>query len=162
MTTDIIGDGRERWDVVTSIANPAAPTAAELNAGVRISQWMTKDGATGFVADTASATTSGKESTFQTSVNGMISLSNPKLRLKRQTPLASDAAFTATARDSYAYLVRRNSLTAPTAYVAAQIVDIFYVQFSQKAKLDQEDNMPERYDVPVQIAAQPNYDVAVV
>jgi len=73
---DIIGDGRERWDIVTSIANIAAPTAAECNGGVRISQWMTKDGATGFVADTADAPTSSKESTFQTSVNGMISLNN--------------------------------------------------------------------------------------
>lgn len=159
---DIIGDGRERWDIVTSIANTAAPTAAELNAGVRISQWMTKDGATGFVADTADAPTSSKESTFQTAVNGMISLNNPRFKVKRQTPLGSDAAFNAMPTDGTAFAVRRNSKTATSAHLAADIVDIFPVQFSQKAKVDQADNMPELYEVPVKITSQPKFDVAVV
>jgi hypothetical protein len=123
---------------------------------------MTKDGATGFVAQTADAPTSSKESTFQTAVNGMISLNDPRLRLKRQTPLGSDAAFTAMPTDGTAYLVRRNSVTATTAYAAAQLVDVFPVQFSQKAKVDQADNQPELYEVPVKITAQPRYDVAVV
>jgi hypothetical protein len=159
---DIIGDGKERWDIVTSIANIAAPTAAELNAGVRISQWMTKDGATGFVADTADAPTSSKESTFQTAVNGMISLSNPRFRLKRQTPLGSDAAFNAMPTDGTGFAVRRNSKTATSAHATGDLVDVFPVQFSQKAKVDQADNMPELYEVPVKITAQPKWDVAVV
>lgn len=158
----IIGDGKERWDIVASIANINAPTAAELNAGVRVSQYMTKDGATGFVADTADAVTSSKESTFQTAVNGMINLSNPRFRFERQTPLATDPAFIATPRDGTAYAVRRNSVAAATSYAAAQIVDIFPVMFSQKAKVDQDDNMPEKYDVPVKLTSQPVFDVAVV
>jgi hypothetical protein len=100
---DIIGDGKERWDIVASIANIAAPTAAELNAGVRVSQYMPKDGATGWTADTAAAPTSSKESTFQTSVNGMISLNGPQFKFKRQTPLGSDAAFNAMPRDGTAF-----------------------------------------------------------
>lgn len=159
---DIIGDGRERWDFVLSIANIAAPTAAECNGGTRLSQWMTKDGATGFVADTADAPTSSKESTFQTQVNGMISLNNPRFRLKRQTPLGSDAAFIALATDATGFAVRRNSVLATTAYSAAQIVDVFPVQISQNAKVDQADNMPELYEVPVKITAQPKFNVAVV
>jgi hypothetical protein len=159
---DIIGDGKERWDIVTSIANTAAPTAAELNAGVRISQWMTKDGATGFVAETADADTSSKESTFKTAVNGMISLNGPQFKIKRQTPLGSDAAFAAMPTDGTAFAVRRNSKTATTAHASADIVDIFPVQFSQKAKVDQTDNMPEMYTVPVKITSQPKFDVAVV
>lgn len=158
---DIIGDGKERWDIVTSIANTAAPTAAELNAGVRISQWMTKDGATGFVADTADAPTSSKESTFQTAVNGMISLNNPRFRLKRQTPVGSDAAFAAMPTDGTAFAVRRNSVAAATTYSTGQPVDVFPVQFSQKAKVDQADNQPELYEVPVKITLQPKFDVAV-
>lgn len=159
---DIIGDGKERWDIVTTIANIGAPTAAELNAGVRVSQYMTKDGATGFVADTADAPTTSKESTFSTAVNGMISLNNPRFRFKRQTPLGSDPAYIATPRDGTAFAVRRNSKTATAAHVATDIVSIFPVQFSQKAPLDQDDNMPERYDVPVKLTAEPRFDVAVV
>ena len=160
--TDIIGDGRERWDIVTSIANIAAPTAAECNGGVRISQWMTKDGATGFVADTADAPTSSKESTFQTAVNGMISLNNPQFKIKRQTPLGSDAAFAAVPTDGTAFAVRRNSKLATSAHATSDLVDIFPVQFSQKAKVDQADNMPEMYIVPVKITSQPKFDVSVV
>jgi hypothetical protein len=160
---DVIGDGKERWDIVASIANIAAPTAAELNAGVRVSQYMPKDGATGWTADTAAAPTSSKESTFQTSVNGMISLNGPQFKFKRQTPLATDPAFNATPRDGTGFAVRRNSLTATTAYAAGtQVVDVFPVQFSQKAKVDQADNMPEMYIVQVQLTAEPKYDVAVV
>lgn len=159
---DITGDGKERWDIVTSIANINAPTAAELNAGVRISQWMTKDGATGFTAATADVPTSSKESTFQTNINGMISLNDPRFRLKRQTPLGSDSAFNAMPVNGTGYAVRRNSVTASTAYSATQVVDVFPVQFSQRAKVDQSDNMPELYEVPVKITSQPAYDVAVV
>ena len=159
---DIIGDGKERWDIVASIANIAAPTAAECNGGVRISQWMTKDGATGFVADTADAPTSSKESTFQTAVNGMISLNNPQFKIKRQTPLGSDAAFNAMPTDGTAFAVRRNSKLATSAHATNDVVDVFPVQFSQKAKVDQADNMPELYIVPVKITAQPKFDVLVV
>lgn len=159
---DIIGDGQERWDLVLSIANPAAPTAAECNGGTRLSQWMTKDGATGFVASTADAPTSSKESRFQTAVNGMISLNEPKLKLKRQTPLGSDAAFLALSTNTNAFLVRRNSKLATLAHVAGDLVDVFPVQISQKGKVDQADNMPEMYEVPVKITSDPRYDVAVV
>lgn len=159
---DITGDGKERWDIVASIANINAPTAAELNAGVRISPYMTKDGATGWTAATAGVPTSSKESVFQTTINGMISLNNPQFRLKRQTPLATDPAFNATPPNGTGYAVRRNSVTASTAYSATQIVDVFPVQFSQRGKVDQADNMPELYEVPVQITATPAYDVAVV
>ena len=79
---DIVGDGRERWDWVPAIANIAAPTTAELNAGIRISQWMTKDGATGFSPDTADAPTSSIESVFDTNVNGRVSSAQP-LELRR-------------------------------------------------------------------------------
>jgi hypothetical protein len=159
---DIIGDGKERWDIVTSIANIGAPTAAECNGGVRISQYMTKDGATGWVASTADAPTSSKESTFQTNVNGMINLSDPQFKLKRQTPLGSDAAFNAMPTDGTAFAVRRNSKLATSAHIAGDVVDVFPVQFSQKAKVDQADNMPELYIVPVKITSQPRFDVAVV
>lgn len=156
---DIIGDGKERWDWVLSISNPAAPTAAELNAGIRLSQWMTLDGATGFTANTADAPTSSKESKFDTAVNGRRSLSDPKLRLKKQS--GTDTAHIALSTDATGYLVRRNSLDATTAYSASQVVDVFQVMLSQKGKLDQDANMPERYEVPVKLLADPNFDVAV-
>ncbi len=159
---DITGDAKERWDIVATIANVNAPTAAELNAGVRVSQYMTQDGATGFTASTADVPTASKESDFDTAINGRISLSDPTFTFKRQTPLATDPAFLATPPDGTAFAVRRNSKTATSAHAAADLVDIFAVQFSQRAKVDQAPNMPELIKVQVKPTSKPVYDVAVV
>lgn len=156
---DITGDGKERWDWVPAIANIAAPTTTELNAGVRISQWMTKDGASGFGPDTAGVPTTSIESTFGTTVNGMRSFSNPRVRLKKQS--GTDTAYTTLVPDATGFLVRRKSLAAATAYASSQPVQVFPVQCGERSWLDMDDNMPERYDVPMQITAQPNLTAAV-
>lgn len=156
---DIIGDAREAWWHVPSIANLNAPTAAEINAGVRISQWMTKDGATGFAPDTADAPTSGKESAFDTNTNGRISFNSPRLRFKKQDSV--DTVYTTLTRDTPGFLVRRNSLLATAAVASGQKVEVYPVIYSQRARVDQDDNQPERYDVPVKITSEPKLDAAV-
>lgn len=156
---DIIGDGKERWDHVPAIANIAAPTTTELNAGIRLSQWMTKDGATGFAPETADAPTSNMESTFDTNVNGRRSFSNPRIRLKKQS--GTDTAYDTLLPDVTGFLVRRKSITATTAYASAQKVQVFPVMYGEASWLDQDDNMPERYDIPVKITSQPNLRAAV-
>ncbi len=156
---DIIGDGRERWDWVPAIANVAAPTTTELNAGIRISQWMTKDGATGFAPDTANAPTSNIESTFDTNTNGRRTFDNPRVRLKKQS--GTDTAYDTLIPDATGFLVRRKSIAAATAYASGQKVQVFPVICGETAVLDQDDNMPERYDVPIKLTAQPNLRAAV-
>jgi hypothetical protein len=156
---DIIGDGKERWDWVPSIANIAAPTTAELNAGIRLSQWMTKDGATGWQPETADAPTSSIESTFDTNVNGRRSFNGPRLRFKKQS--GSDSAYTTLLPDVTGYVTRRKSLAAATAFASTQPLQVFPVMCGEAAWLDQEDNMPERFDVPMKVTAQPNLRAAV-
>lgn len=156
---DIIGDGREAWWWVPSIASIAAPTAAEINAGIRISQWMTKDGATGFQPDTADAPTSGKESVFDTATNGRISFSNPRLRFKKQD--GTDTVYNTLLQDTAGYLVRRNSLLAATAVASAQKLEVYPVICSATARVDQDDNQPERIEIPVKITSAPNLRAAV-
>jgi hypothetical protein len=156
---DIIGDGREAWWWVPSIANMLAPTAAEINAGIRISQWMTADGATGFAPETADAPTSNIESTFDSNVNGRRTFSGPKLRLKKQS--GTDTAYTTLTPDATGYLVRRKSLTAATAVASLQSVQTFAVMCGETALLDIEPNMPERYDVPIKLTAEPKLRAAV-
>jgi hypothetical protein len=156
---DIIGDGKERWDWVPSIANINAPTAAELNAGIRLSQWMTKDGATGWSPETADAPTSSIESTFDTNVNGRRSFNSPRLRFKKQS--GSDSAYTTLLPDVTGFVTRRKSLAAATAFASTQPLQVFPVMCGEAAWLDQEDNMPERFDVPMKVTAQPNLRAAV-
>jgi hypothetical protein len=156
---DIIGDGRERWDFVAAIANIALVTTTEANGGLRISQWMTKDGATGFSPDTADAPTSSKESNFDTATNGRITFSNPRLRFKKQS--GTDSVFTTLTQDTPGFLIRRNSILAPTAYSSGQLIQVFPIICSLWSELDQDDNMPERFDVPVKITLAPNLRAAI-
>ncbi len=156
---DVIGDGREAWWWVPSIANIAAPTAAEINAGVRISQWMTKDGASGFMPSTADAPTSGKESVFDTATNGRITFGDTILRFKRQD--AVDTVYNTLTQDTPGNLVRRNSLLAATTVASTQKLEVYPVICSLRGRLDQDDNQPERFQVPVKITAPPNLNAAV-
>lgn len=156
---DIIGDGKEAWWWVPTISNINAPTVAEINAGIRISQWMTKDGATGFAPDTADAPTSSIESTFDTNVNGRRTFSGPRCRFKKQS--GTDTVYNTMTPDTTGNLVRRKSLAATTAVASTQPVQVFPVMCGETAWLDVEDNMPERFDIPVKITAQPSLRAAV-
>jgi hypothetical protein len=156
---DIIGDGREGWWWLPACANMNAPTVAEFTAGTRISQWMTKDGATGFAPETADAPTSGIESTFDTAVNGRRSFSGPRLRFKKQS--GSDWVYTNMGPDATGFLARRKSLAATAAVASAQAVQVFAVMCAETALLDIEDNMPERFDVGIKMTAEPKLRAAV-
>jgi hypothetical protein len=157
---DIIGDGKETWWWVPTIANINAPTVAEINAGIRISQWMTKDGATGFAPETAAAPTSGIEDRFDTAVPGRVSFSGQRLRFRAQS--GTDTARTTLYYDQRGNLVRRKSITATTTAAAGQKVKVFPVACGEQVDLDYEDNMPERFDVPVFPTATPSALVALV
>jgi hypothetical protein len=156
---DIYNDGKERWDWVPAIANKQAPTTTELNAGIRISQWMTKDGATGFAPDTADVVTSSIESTFDTNTNGRRSFSSPRCRFKKQT--GSDTVYITMTPDTTGFLVRRKSLTAATAYASAQPVQVFPMICGETSWLDVDDNQLERFDVPIKMTDQPALRAAV-
>jgi hypothetical protein len=120
---------------------------------------MTKDGATGFAPDTADAPTSSLESTFDTNVNGRRSFSNPRVRLKKQS--GTDTAYDTLLPDATGFLTKRKSVTATTAFASGQKLQVFPVMCGEAAWLDQDDNMPERFDVPMKITAQPNLRAAV-
>lgn len=157
--TDVIGDGREAWWFVLSISNIALPTASEINAGTRVSQWMTKDGASGFKPETADAPTSGKESVFDTATNGRISFSNPMWRFKRQDGV--DVVYNTLTQDQVGFAVRRNSLVAAAAVASAQKLEVYPIICSLRGRVDQDDNQPERFEIPLKITATPNLNAAV-
>ncbi|MET0521470.1 MAG: hypothetical protein ABW156_05765 [Jiangellaceae bacterium] len=144
---DIIGDGREAWWWVPTIANINAPTVAEINAGIRISQWMTEDGAQGFSPETAAAPTSGIEDKVDTAVPGRITFSGQKLRFRSQQ--GTDTARNTLTYDQRGNLVRRKSISAKTSAAAGQKVRVFPVACGEPVDLDFEKNMPERWEVPV-------------
>lgn len=159
---DIIGDGKEAWWWVPGtggIANINAPTVAEINAGIRISQWMTEDGAQGFAADTAAVPTSGIEDKYDTSLPGRVSYSNQRLRLRAQS--GTDTAKAALTYDQRGYLVRRKSMNATTAPATGHKVTVFPSACGERVDMDYEKNMVERYEVPIFSTGSPSTSAVI-
>ena len=156
---DITADGKTRVSWVPTIANIAAPTTSELNAGLLLQSTLTADGLSGFKPETANVDTSALDSTFNTGVNGRTSFSNTTLRLKRQS--GTDTIFTTLVRDYAGYVVIRRSITASTAWASAQNIEVYPALCGEVARMDPEANTVERYEVPVSITAAPSLRAAV-
>lgn len=156
---DITADGRTRAYWVTTIANIAAPTTTELNAGIDLTSTLTADGLMGLQPDTADVDTSSLASTFNTTVNGRTSFSNTRLRLKKQS--GTDTIFTTLVRDTAGYLVIRRSVTQATAFASAQALEVYPALCGEVARMDPEPNTVERYEIPIKITSTPNLRAAV-
>lgn len=156
---DIVADGRTRVSWVPTIANIAAPTTTELNAGMLLQTLLTADGLAGFQPETAKVDTSSLASTFNTARNGRTSFDSPMLTLKKQD--TGDTAYTTLIRDAVGYIVVRTSLTEGTAWASAQPVRVYPVQCGEVQHVDVEENSLERYQVPLTITSTPNLRAAV-
>lgn len=151
---DIVADGRTRVAWVPTIANIAAPTTAELDAGMLLQSLLTADGLAGFQPETAKVDTSSLASTFNTARNGRTSFDSPMLTLKKQD--SSDTAYTTLIRDATGYIVIRTSVTEGTAWTAGQDVRVYPVQCGEVQHVDVEENSLERYQVPLTVTSTPN------
>jgi hypothetical protein len=156
---DITADGKTRVYWVTTIANIAAPTTTELNAGIDLTSTLTADGLSGFQPDTADVDTSSLASTFNTTVNGRTSFSNTRLRLKKQS--GTDTIFTTLVRDTAGYVVIRRSLAQATAWASTQPLEVYPALCEETSKMDPAPNTIERYIVGIKITATPSLRAAV-
>lgn len=156
---DITADGKTRVYWVSTIANIAAPTTTELNAGIALQSTLTADGLSGFQPDTADVDTSALDSTFNTTVNGRTSFDNTMLRFKKQS--GTDTIFTTLVRDTAGYVVIRRSVAAATAWTTAQGVEVYPALCGEVARMDPEPNTVERYQIPIKITSSPNLRAAV-
>lgn len=156
---DIVADGKTRVSWVPSISNIAAPTTAELNAGMLLQSLLTPSGLSGFQPETAKVDTSSLASTFNTARNGRTSFDSPMLELKKQD--TGDTAYTTLIRGATGYVVVRSSITESTAYASSQAVRVYPAECGEVAHVDIEENSLERYQVPLCITSQPNLRAAV-
>lgn len=156
---DITSDGKTRVYWVTSIANIAAPTTSELNAGIDLTSTMTADGLSGFNPDTADVDTSSLASTFTTNVNGRTSFSNTQLTLKRQS--GTDTIFTTLVRDTAGYVVIRRSIAQSTAWASSQGVEVYPALCEEVSRMDPAPNTVERYAIGIKITSSPSLRAAV-
>lgn len=150
---DSLTDGRTRVMWVTSIANIAAPTVAELNAGINLTSLITPDGVVGFEPDTADVDTSALDSTFDTKVAGRAGFSGTMLRLKKQT--GTDTAYNTLVRDAAGYVVIRRDVTASTANTTGDKDEVYPSVLGEVRNLAPEGNSLHKYEVPIKISITP-------
>ena len=150
---DIYVDGNIRVSWVTTISNIAAPTVAELNAGILLTDKVTADGLVGFEADTADVDTTSLASTFNTKGVGRDSFEGTMLRLKKQD--GTDTVFNTLTRGTLGYVVIRRDLPFDTAYAAAQKCEVFPVVCGRERNLAPEENTVRRYEMPTKVRLAP-------
>ena len=156
---DANADGNTRVYYVPTIANQAAPTTTELNAGTRLDTLMTPDGLVGFEPDTGDVDNSKLSSTFNTATAGRVSLSGTLVRLIKQT--GTDTVYNLLTYGTNGYIVVRRDIAASTAWASTQAVETYPIQCGEIRNLPPEGNAVHKYEVPTKVTAQPNYRAAV-
>jgi hypothetical protein len=152
---DIIMDGRVKVWSVPTIANIAAPTTAELNAGTSLGGLLTKDGLQGFSPDTAAVDTTALNSVYGTNLPGLADLAPGALRFKAQT--SPDTIKTTFVKD-YAtnIVIRRDGTLETSAWGSGQKVEVWPVVCGYRKDGDMASNEVQKYDIPVFFNLQPN------
>jgi len=156
---DIYVDGFIRVAFVPTIANIAAPTTAELNAGTLLSSIVTADGLVGFEATTAEVDTTALDSTFDTKGIGRDSFDGTMLRLKKQD--ATDTVYNLLVRGTLGFIVIRRDVASATAWTAAQKVEVFPIVCGRERNLAPEANTVRRYEIPTMVTSAPNLRAVV-
>lgn len=156
---DIVGDGFIKVYAVLTIANIAAPTVAELNAGLKLQDKITKDGLIGFRPETADVDTSALDSDFDTVLGGRAGFSGMMLRIKKQD--GTDTIYNTLVRRYRFYCVIRRSSDEAAVWAIGNKVAVHPVECGLHAWVDPEPNMLERYEVPLKPYLEPNVDAVV-
>lgn len=151
---DIRMDGNTEVWWVTTIADAAEPTAAELAAGVRLSGYITD---LELAPDQAAIDTTALNSTAETQAWGLISVPTT-LTMKRKTV---DTAWTTFEDEPDGFLVVRTGIPYATAPAAAQEVDVYPVVASVRQKVKRAKNELDKFTVKLGLSNNPVFDAEV-
>jgi hypothetical protein len=156
---DSNSDGRVKVYSVPSIASIAAPTVAELNAGVALDGLMTPDGLVGFEPDTGDVDNSKLNSTFSTVSAGRAAFSGTLIRLIKQTGI--DTVYNTLVYGFATNIVVRRDVVAGTAWATSDKVEVYPCQCGEVRNLAPAPNEVHKYEVLTKITSQPNLRATV-
>ena len=156
---DIPTDGNTRVAYVPTIANIAAPTTTELNAGTLLQSVITSDGLVGFEPTTSDVDNTALNSTFNTVTIGRDQYSGTMLRFKKQS--GTDTAYATLTRGTSGYVVIRRDVAETTAWASSQAVEVYPVTFGQTRRLTPEANSLTRWEVDTKVTSAPQIRAAV-
>ncbi len=148
---DIVSDGMTRVSWVSSISNTAAPTTAELNAGVALESYITADGWSAST-DTADVDVSALNSTQNATLAGRRT-DTVELTFKQQGK--SNAPWSTFASNPSGYLVRRSGVASSTAWASSQKVTVIPCQAGFRNELAPAPNTVEKFSVAFKVSSAP-------
>lgn len=156
---DFAVDGTTRVSWVPSIANIAAPTTTELNAGIILTFLLTRDGLMGFEPTTNKVDNSSLGDIFDVSTPGTDTFNDSGFRLKKQT--GTDTAHTTLVKGTAGFTVIRRDIDRNTAYASSQKLEVYPSTCGRRKRLQPEKDTTARYEVPIMITSEPNLDAVV-
>ena len=152
--TDSVSDGRTTVWLVPSIANIAAPTTTEINAGTNITDLLTPDGLSGFQASTDDVDNTSLGSTFNTALPGRVSFSNMALKFKWQQ--GTDTQYNTLVWGYSTNVVVRRRVTKTTAIASSQLLQVYPVTCGERSIEDAAPNTLDMFTAPLKPSGQPN------
>lgn len=159
---DIVIDGKVRVYFVPTIANIAAPTVAELNAGTALTSRLTPTGLEGFESSDADVDSTSLASTFDTKLPGRTSFSGTGLVFKKDD--GTDTVFNAlsTKGTTGNIVVRSNGVDQATAWTIGQLCRVYPGRTGTHSPVGiGEANSMERFRIPWFISPEPNVKAIV-
>lgn len=152
-------EGYTRIEWVTTIADIAAPTAAELGAGTPLTNFVTKDGLntpqnqnmvdSATIAETFDAQLVG-------SWGGAL-----ELTMFRDSVADDDDAWTLFVYGTNGHIVVRRGIAVATAWAAAQRVEVYPAQMHQPVMQPSAANEQQRFAVSLAVTSAPNLKAVV-
>jgi hypothetical protein len=156
---DVIIDGYIRVSSVPTIANLAAPTVAELNAGVSYEMSLTQEGLQGFASTTNWVNNSALGSTFDTQLPGTVAFGDMSLQFKWQA--GTDTIYNTLIYGYQTNIVVRARVLRATAWTIGQLVEVYPVTCGQFSRADYERNSLARFNVPIGLNTEPQLRAVV-
>lgn len=150
--SDLFDDGNTKVSFVSTIANIAAPTTTELNAGTSLETYITPNGLQ-IKASTATVDTSNLASTFTTQGVGRRSFAIT-VEMKRQTP--TDVAYNLLPYRTSGYLVVRRTTTASSAWVSGQVIEVYPVTTGEPELAPPAANEVAKFTSMMTVTSDPN------
>lgn len=152
--SDLISDGKTRVAWVTTIANIAAPTVAELTAGLDLTPRLTPDGLK-IDPSTADVDTSSLASRFDTKEVGRVGFEN-ELTIKRGTTVPEDLPYNTLLYGVHGYLVVRRGVDYETAWTIGQGVEVYPTACAEPANVSPAANEVMKFMSPQKVTSAPN------
>lgn len=158
----IVHDGNYLVTWVDTIANMAAPTVAELTAGIALECQITPDGLSREASD-ETVDTSRLCSTFTTQLVGRTSFELSVTLVRHETVVSgnTDEAYDTLSKLKTGFLTVRDNKSAETAYAIGDEVEVYPVQCGTRSKSTPAANELQTFTLPLTVTADPELAAVV-